>query len=193
MQPHSHKPTWNFLDRKYFYFNVTGQQDWHVSVPFGLSLSFTLLASSWLLPLITRFLFSVFWPPLPLPSVLHSDLQTHDNPALSSNWKHKVIAALQCFTVNFFFFFFFCLAVPLGYTQKKKPHCLDTRRCTQLCLLLSLWKGPVCKPTRLCQDPFYMFTCPDVVGARKSHWEGHRLLWKSCVVVQRDRANYDTS
>lgn len=65
-----------------------------------------------------------------------------------------------------------------------KPHCLDTGRCTKLCLLLSLLKR-VCKTARPCQDPFCVFTCPDAVGTRVTNGlrKEPRLLWKSCVVV----------
>lgn len=92
-------------------------------------------------------LFSVFWPRC-FPQSSDSDLQTHGS--LSANCEHEVITTQLCFTVNFFWS---CRSIRL----QAKPHCLDTGRCTKPCMLLSLWNGSVCKPTRPCQCVSYVY------------------------------------
>lgn len=127
LQPRSDKYNWNSKVRKHF---------------------------SFLMSFVSRFnpcQFLFDCPPLPLSCiilachhqvyVLFSDpppaffspciyIEINASLVLSAKWKPKVITAL-CFTAKFF-------SLPFRQVTCKKPHCLDTGRCTKLCLL-SLW------------------------------------------------------
>lgn len=102
-------------------------------------------------------LFSVFCPHLLFSVFVICRLMTVWFRVLNQNPKLSLLCYVSLST------FLPCCSIRLH----AKPHCLDTGRCTKHCLLLSLLKW-VCKTTRPCRDPFYMFTCPDVVGTQES-------------------------